>query len=39
LAREMHVLKKEAKDYISTIERFKDKVSNVWIRLLSSVEF
>ncbi|KAI9611156.1 hypothetical protein KEM48_004693 [Puccinia striiformis f. sp. tritici PST-130] len=34
LAREMHVLKREAKDYISTIERFKDKVSKLQLELV-----
>ncbi|PLW06211.1 hypothetical protein PCASD_11068 [Puccinia coronata f. sp. avenae] len=38
LAREMHVLKKEAKDYISTIERYKDKVSQLQLELRQANE-
>ncbi|POW01293.1 hypothetical protein PSHT_12598 [Puccinia striiformis] len=38
LAREMHVLKREAKDYISTIERFKDKVSKLQLELRQANE-
>ncbi|KAH9455083.1 hypothetical protein Pst134EA_022559 [Puccinia striiformis f. sp. tritici] len=38
LAREMHVLKREAKDYISTIERFKDKVSKFLFHHLNSLQ-
>lgn len=38
LAREIHVLKREAKDYIATIERWKDKVSQLQLELQQANE-